>query len=81
MKKQPTPSPGPPVSIPPADPVQDVLSGNTARGEPAGCPTGLADTLGPQPASEPLQGAKPGTIYSPGEGVNEEQQKRSGLDE
>jgi len=73
MKKESAPPTGPPVVMPPPDPVQEVLSGNTARGEPAGCPTGLAD--------EPLQGAKPGTIYSPGEGVNEEEQKRSGLDD
>jgi len=57
------------------------LPGENVRGEVTGCPTGLADTpLSPAPAEGP-QGAQPGTIYSPGEGVNEEEQRRSGLNE
>jgi len=63
------------------------LGGENARGEPAGCPTGLAESDQAQSAQQPGGGGAPGTgaadpsaSPSPGEGVTEKQVEASGLD-
>ena len=66
----------------PIDPAPEILSGGGVRGEVAGCPTGLAGEADvSSPDNEAVLGGAPGTIASPGEGVNEEEQKRSGLED
>jgi hypothetical protein len=56
------------------------LAGENARGEPAGCPTGLADPEQAQVIPLPGRGGAPGTgsadpsvPASPGEGASEKQ--------
>ena len=63
--------PTPPRSV--WDPTE-MLGGANPRGETAGCPTGLA--------SDPQRGTPPEVAVppSPGEGVTEADDKRSGLD-
>jgi hypothetical protein len=60
------------------------LGGENARGEPAGCPTGLADPEQARVTQLPGGGGTPGTRSadpsvpaSPGEGVSEKQDKES----
>jgi hypothetical protein len=59
------------------------LGGENARGEVAGCPTGLVDPEQAQAAQQPGGGGAPGTgeehvvPFSPGEGVTEEEAERS----
>jgi hypothetical protein len=66
---------------PPPDPVRTNLSGEGPRGEVAGCPTALGGVDPPlQPAAPPGDNAGLPTKPSPGEGLTEEQRKRSGLD-
>lgn len=61
------------------------LAGENARGEPAGCPTGLADPEQAQVVQQPGGGGAPGTgaadpsaPASPGEGVSQKQVEQSG---
>jgi hypothetical protein len=60
------------------------LAGENARGEPAGCPTGLADPEQAQVVQQPGGGAPgtgtadPSVPASPGEGVSERQAEQSG---
>jgi hypothetical protein len=88
-EKATTTTPDPELSTPlgtrPAPkPAEKVLSGDGARGETAGCPTGLASGPQAQQPQQPGGGGAPGTGVnpeppaSPGEGVTEEQMKRSG---
>jgi len=58
------------------------LGGENARGEPAGCPTGLAGTepviVAQPPGGGVSPGADPSVPLSPGEGVTEEQAEKAG---
>ena len=63
------------------------LGGENARGEPAGCPTGLADSEQAQIVQQPGEGGAPGTGAadpsvppSPGEGVPDKQLREAGRD-
>jgi hypothetical protein len=82
MKKDPAkPAPGP-VVPPGADPVAPAPGAESARGEVAGCPTGLSPDLPVVVPGQPADaGADPATAYSPAEAVNEEQKERSGVKE
>jgi hypothetical protein len=94
MTKPATTTPDPEFNIPPSgepdrpkkpDPPQAQAVQTPGRGGAPGMGQHEDDDPDPSkgppahPGSDGLQGARPGTIYSPGEGVNEEEQKRSGL--
>ena len=85
-KKATTTTPDPEYAVPKPNVVEvpppPVLGGENARGETAGCPTGLADSpQGQQPQQSggggaPGTGADPSVPLSPGEGIPEKQPKR-----
>ena len=72
-----TTTPDPEFSIPKPKivevPPPPVLGGENARGEAAGCPTGLADSGEGVPGTG---AANPSVPFSLGEGISEEQPKR-----
>lgn len=64
------------------------LAGDNARGETAGCPTGLTDptqaTIAQQPGGggAPTTGtADPSVPLAPGEGISHQQARRSGAED
>jgi hypothetical protein len=54
-----------PIIVEPANPVEDLLSGNNPRGEVAGCPTGLTlpSRRKPEPPKKPDEESQP---FKPG---------------
>jgi hypothetical protein len=78
----------PSTSIPPEEKQVGGPGGENARGEVAGCPTGLGEadqaTLAQQPGGGGAPGtgaANPSVPGSPGEAVTEDQIERSGFDD